>query len=84
MDQKLFPSGGFMPEQKLTRLEALKGMTAWAAYANFMEEEVGSLTIGKKADFVVLDKDIMNIPETETFKAQVLMTFVNGEMVYKK
>lgn len=84
MDQKLFPSGGFMPEQKLTRTEALKGMTIWAAYANFIEDEVGNLTVGKKADFVVLDKDIMTIPDSETFKAKVLMTYVNGELVYKR
>ncbi len=82
MDQKLFPSGGFMPDQKLSRVEALKGMTAWAAYANFSEEEVGSLTVGKWADFVVLNNDIMTVAAEETFKAKVLMTFVNGEMVY--
>ncbi len=84
MDQKLFPSGGFMPSEKLTRDAALKGMTTWAAYANFSEDETGSLTVGKYADFVVLDNDIMTIPAEETFKTKVIMTFVNGEMVYKK
>lgn len=84
MDQKLYPEGGFMPDQKLTRTEALNGMTKWAAYADFNEDEVGTLTVGKYADFVVLNEDIMLVPEKETFGAKVLMTFVNGEMVYKK
>lgn len=84
MDQKLLPVGGFMPSENLTRDAALKGMTTWAAYANFSDEETGSLTIGKYADLVVLDNDIMKMPSVETFKAKVLMTFVNGELVYKR
>ncbi len=84
MDQKLFPVGGFIPEEKLSRIEALKGMTIWAAYANFMENEIGSLTVGKFADFVVLDNEIMTIDENELFKVKVLMTYSNGELVYKK
>ncbi len=84
MDQKLLPVGGFMPSENLTRDAALKGMTTWAAYTNFSDEETGSLTIGKYADLVVLENDIMTMPLEETFKAKVLMTFVNGELVYKK
>ncbi|MEI7803655.1 MAG: amidohydrolase family protein, partial [Bacteroidota bacterium] len=83
-DQKLFPAGGYMPDQKLSRLEALYGMTTWASYAEFGEETKGNLTTGMVADFVVLDNDIMTMPSEETFKTKVLMTFVNGEMVYKK
>ncbi|MGB8705231.1 MAG: amidohydrolase, partial [Gillisia sp.] len=59
------PSGGFMPEQKLSREETLKGMTIWAAYSNFEEDEKGSIEAGKFADFVILDKDIMTCPEDE-------------------
>ncbi|KAF5324249.1 hypothetical protein D9619_011403 [Psilocybe cf. subviscida] len=55
-------SGGWFPDQRLTREQALKGMTSDAAYASFSEQELGSITVGKKADFVVFDRDIMTIP----------------------
>ncbi len=81
-DLKGFPENGFNPKEALTREETLKGMTIWAAYANFEEKEKGSIERGKLADFVILDQDIMNeeiekIPETK-----VLSTYVNGELVY--
>ncbi len=57
-----FPKGGFQVENALSREEALKGMTIWAAYSNFEEKEKGSIEPGKFADFVILDKDIMKIP----------------------
>jgi predicted amidohydrolase YtcJ len=70
------------PEQALTRAQALKGMTLDAAYASFSEHELGSLTPGKKADFVVLDRDIMNVPIEQVLQAKVLATVVDGEVVY--
>ncbi len=77
-----FPKDGFFKEQALTREEALKGMTVWAAYANFEEQEKGSIETAKWADFTVLDKDIMTIPENEIPATKVIATFINGERVY--
>jgi predicted amidohydrolase YtcJ len=81
-DQKGWPEQGFQTENKLSRKEALKAMTIWAAKGSFVELERGSLEPGKFADFVVLDRDIMKVPEDELYKAGVLMTFINGEVVY--
>ena len=77
-----FPENGFQMENALTREEALKGMTIWAAVANFEENEKGSLELGKYADFVILNQDIMIVGEQNIFKAKVLFTFINGEKVY--
>ncbi|KAF9478553.1 hypothetical protein BDN70DRAFT_879782 [Pholiota conissans] len=74
--------GGWFPEQKLTRAQALKGMTLDAAYASFAENELGSLTPGKKADFVILDRDIMTVAYDDILKAKVLATVVDGGVVY--
>jgi predicted amidohydrolase YtcJ len=79
-----FPSGGFQPENALSRMEALRGMTIWAAKANFEDKEKGSIEPGKYADFVILDKDIMRINGTMVPKVKVLKTYVNGEQVYEK
>ncbi|WP_340075024.1 amidohydrolase [Leptobacterium sp. I13] len=79
-----YPEGGFLPEELLSREEALKGMTIWAAYSNFEETEKGSIETGKFADFTILDKDIMQIPENEIPNVQVKHTFLGGEMVYEK
>ena len=67
----------------LSREEALRGMTIWAAYANFEEKEKGSIEVGKFADFTILDKDIMKVDEKELPKIKVIATFINGEMVYE-
>ena len=77
------PKNGFQIENALTRLEALKGMTIWAAIANFEENVKGSIEIGKAADMVVLDKDLISIEEDEILETKVLYTFVAGEQVYK-
>jgi predicted amidohydrolase YtcJ len=78
------PEGGFQPENALNRMEALKGMTIWAAKANFEEKEKGSIEPGKFADFVILDNDIMKINGAGLPKVKVLKTYVNGEKVYEK
>lgn len=83
-DAENFPAGGWMPEQRTTRQEALLSITLWPAYAAFMENESGSLTAGKYADFVVLDRDIMTAAPEEMLRAQVLMTMLSGKPVYKK
>jgi predicted amidohydrolase YtcJ len=78
------PSKGFLKENALNRVEALKGMTIWAAYSNFEESLKGSIEIGKYADFVLLTKDIMKIPEEEITNVDVVATIVNGSIVFKK
>ncbi|THH07935.1 hypothetical protein EW145_g3048 [Phellinidium pouzarii] len=75
---------GWFPEQRLTRAEALKGMTYDAAYASFSEGELGSLAPGKRADFVVLDTDIMTAPVASTLMAKVVATIVDGRPKYGK
>jgi predicted amidohydrolase YtcJ len=81
-DQQLFPKDGFQKDQALTRQEALKSMTIWAAFGAFEEHDKGSLEAGKFADFVILDKDIMTIPEAEIFGVKVLATYIGGDVVY--
>ena len=81
-DLKNYPEGGYQMEEALTREETLKGMTIWAAYSNFEEHEKGSIEVGKLADFTVLEKDIMTIPEDEIPNIKVAATFINGEKVY--
>lgn len=83
-DLKGFPPNGFQKENSLDRTEALRGMTIWAAKANFEEKEKGSIEVGKFADFVILDQDIMKIKGDELPKVKVMKTYVNGEKVYEK
>ena len=83
-DLKGYPEGGFQPENKLSRVEALKGMTIWAAKANFEEKEKGSIEPGKYADFVILDNDIMTAKGSALPHIKVLKTYLNGEKVYER
>src|SRR5690606_19316671 len=82
-DLNQFPEDGFQKQDALSREETLMGMTIWPAYSNFEDHEKGSIEIGKFADFVVLDKDIMTCDETEIPNIQVEATFVGGKMVFK-
>ncbi len=77
------PPGGWYPDQKLSRKEALQSYTIWAAYAEFTEHRKGSLERGKLADFTVLDKDIMTCPAAELKDTRALMTILGGEIVYR-
>ncbi|WPU94039.1 amidohydrolase [Mucilaginibacter sabulilitoris] len=83
-DLKGFPARGFQPQNALSRMEALRGITIWAAKANFEEKEKGSLEPGKYADFVMLDKDIMKAKGAELPKVKVIKTYINGIKVYDK
>lgn len=83
-DARGWPAGGWFPEQRMTREEALKSITLWPAFAAFMEKEVGSLEPGKLADFVVLDVDIMRVPPELILQADVLATYLAGKAVYQK
>ncbi|MEP6764373.1 MAG: amidohydrolase [Gemmatimonadaceae bacterium] len=83
-DANNWPAGGWFADQKMTREEGLRSMTIWPAYAAFQEKELGSLTIGKFADFVILDQDIMRVPADMILKTNVLSTFVGGKEVYAR
>jgi predicted amidohydrolase YtcJ len=78
------PSEGFQMENALSREEALRGITIWPAIANFEDGKKGSLEVGKWADFVMLDQDIMKASEDKLSQVKVLMTAVAGEIVYGK
>ncbi|KAJ7182054.1 amidohydrolase family-domain-containing protein [Mycena filopes] len=73
---------GWFPEERLTREEALRGMTIDPAYASFTETTLGSLEVGKRADFVVLSRDIMHIPAPEILEVKVVATIIDGEVVH--
>lgn len=77
-----YPKDGFQMENALTREETLKGMTIWAAYSNFEEKEKGSVEVGKYADFVILNQDIMKIEGNKIPETKVISTYLNGEKVY--
>lgn len=83
MDRDGNPPGGWYPEEKMTREEALKSFTIWAAYGQFEENLKGSLKPGKLADFVVIDRDYMTCPASEIKDINALMTVVGGEIVYR-
>jgi len=76
------PAEGFQMENSLTREQALRSMTIWAAKAGFEELKKGSIESGKWADFVILDTDIMNCPENEILKTKIWKTVLNGAEVY--
>ena len=83
-DLKGFPEKGFQPENALSREEAIRSITIWAAKAGFGENDRGSINIGKMADFVILDHDIMTCPFKEIPSVNVLMTVVGGEKVFDR
>jgi predicted amidohydrolase YtcJ len=77
------PPGGWYPQQRMTRSEALRSMTSWAARANFMEHAVGSIAVGKYADFAVLDRDWMRVAPEAVMGTRVLATYSSGKPVYE-
>ncbi len=81
-DAKGWPEGGWYPKEKLTRDQALHGFTLGAAFAAFQEDKLGSISVGKFADFVVLSKDIMTVPEDEILGTRVLKTVISGRPVF--
>ncbi len=81
-DLENYPEGGFNPDEELSREETLKGMTIWAAYANFEDQEKGSLELGKFADFILVDQDPMKVELNKIPVTKVLSTYIGGEKVY--
>ena len=82
VDAKGFPEGGFQSENALSREQTIRGMTIWAAKASFLEKEVGSLEVGKKADFIILAQDLMQVPVNKILDTKVVATFSGGKKVY--
>lgn len=81
-DAKNFPAGGYQMANAVDRKSALLAMTRWAAYANFEEHLRGSIAPGKQADFVVLDRDIMTVPNAQLRQTTVRQTWIGGERVF--
>ncbi|HHY96030.1 MAG TPA: amidohydrolase, partial [Firmicutes bacterium] len=77
------PTGGWYPEQKMTRLEALRSLTAEAAYAAFEEKDRGTLEVGKLADLVVMSDNYLTCPEQELWRLRAMMTVIGGQIVWR-
>ena len=82
-DENGYPKGGWLPEQRMTVEEAIKGYTIWAAYAAFQEDILGSIEVGKLADFTILDHDILTIEPLEILNTKPIYTIVGGEIQYQ-
>ncbi|MEC9143648.1 MAG: amidohydrolase [Pseudomonadota bacterium] len=80
---KGLPDDGYEIRQKLSRHETLKSMTLWNAYAAFEEAEVGSISVGKRADMTVTDQNLMTVDETKILATKPVMTIIGGEIVYQ-
>jgi predicted amidohydrolase YtcJ len=78
------PEGGYEPEEKMTRAQALKSYTLDAAYGAFEESIKGSITPGKLADFTIFSKDIMTVSDDQILSTEVAMTVVGGKILYEK
>lgn len=78
------PEGGYEPAEKMTRGQALRSYTLDAAYGAFEENSKGSIKPGKLADFVVFNKDLMTVPDTEILSTEVSMTILGGKILYEK
>jgi predicted amidohydrolase YtcJ len=78
------PDGGYEPDQKMTRAQALQSYTLDAAFGAFEENIKGSIAVGKVADFTIFSQDIMTIPEDQILKTEIVMTILDGMVVYQK
>ena len=78
------PEGGYEPEEKMTREQALRSYTLDAAFGEFEENNKGSIENGKLADFTIFSTDIMKVPDSEILKTEVAMTIINGKVVFEK
>jgi hypothetical protein len=83
-DSDNWPAGGWFPQERMTREEALKSITLWPAFAAFQERDMGSLAAGKFADFVILDRDIMTVAPELLAGTQVVATYISGRPVYER
>ncbi len=81
-DSEGLPTEGFQVENALTREQALRGITFWAAKAGFMEKEIGSLEVGKKANFIFLDQDLMKAKEMDILNTKIVATYLEGKKIF--
>lgn len=84
VDKTGFPKGGFQIENAISREDALRGMTIWAAFSCFQEKKRGSIERGKDADFVIMEKDIMTAPAEELRDIKTWRTVIGGETVFSR
>lgn len=78
------PEGGWYPDEKLSRVDAVRMYTTFGAYASKEENSLGSLEVGKRANFIVASGDVFSVPEDEIKNLEALNTYIDGEMVYEK
>lgn len=83
-DNSGMPEGGFQMENAISRREAMMGMTIWNALSNFEDSYKGSLQVGKVADFVVMDRDVMKCDESQIKESEVVLTVIAGEVVWER
>ena len=79
-----YPESGFQMENSINKLDALSAMTSWGAYANFEEDEKGTIEVGKDADFIILDNDLLTSVENRIPLTNIVATFINGELVFNR
>ena len=79
-----YPESGFQMENSINRFDALSAMTSWGAYANFEEDEKGTIEVGKDADFIILDNDLLTSIENRIPLTNIVATFINGELVFNR
>jgi len=79
-----YPSEGFQMENSINRADALYAMTVFGAYANFEENEKGSIEVGKSADFIILDNDLIISEENKIPFTKTVATFIDGELVFNR
>ena len=82
VDARGYPAGGFQVEEALSREETIRGMTIWAAKADCLDKEIGSLEAGKRADFVILDEDLMQVPAKAVLQVKPTATYASGVKVF--
>ena len=83
-DMNGYPDEGFQMENSINRADALTAMTSWGAYANFEEDEKGTIEFGKDADFIILDNDLITSAENRIPFTNIVATFINGELVFNR
>ncbi len=83
-DDTGFPAGGFLPQERLSREETLLGMTLWAAFAQFEENEKGSIEVGKWADFFISETNVLTCEQQDVLSLKINRTIIHGETVYQQ
>ena len=83
-DHKGYPEKGWQPQEKVSRIEALKMFTTWAAYSEFSEHSIGRIKTGFKADLTVLSNDITTCNQSDILKTDIIMNIVDGRIIFSK